>query len=80
MAKIRTDPGLLAAIKAVKTLTALAAGTGTTLQNVGKWKRIPGERVIQVEALTGVPREKLRPDLYPPRRSLRPRSRAPAHV
>lgn len=78
MAKIRTDPGLLAAIKAMKTLTALAAGTGTTLQNVGKWRRIPSERVIQVETLTGVPREKLRPDLYPPRRRKRPASHAHA--
>lgn len=35
---------------------------------VSQWKRVPAERVIVVEALTGIPRERLRPDLYPPRK------------
>lgn len=33
---------------------------------VSQWKRVPAERVIAVEALTGIARERLRPDLYPP--------------
>lgn len=33
---------------------------------VSQWKRVPAERVIVVAALTGIPRERLRPDLYPP--------------
>ncbi len=33
---------------------------------VSQWKRVPAERVIVVEALTGIARERLRPDLYPP--------------
>lgn len=33
---------------------------------VSQWKRVPAERVILVAALTGIPRERLRPDLYPP--------------
>jgi hypothetical protein len=33
-------------------------------QSIGKWKRVPAGRVIALERLTGVPREKLRPDLY----------------
>ncbi|MXV35765.1 MULTISPECIES: YdaS family helix-turn-helix protein [unclassified Saccharibacter] len=36
-----------------------------------RWKRVPAQRVIAVEALTGIPREQLRPDLYPPRRPTR---------
>jgi len=32
---------------------------------VPSWRRIPAERVLAVEALTGVPRTALRPDLYP---------------
>lgn len=28
------------------------------------WRRIPAERVKQVSALTGIPKEELRPDLY----------------
>jgi len=33
---------------------------------VSQWKRVPAERVIVVAALTGIPRERLRPDLSPP--------------
>jgi len=32
------------------------------------WKRIPAERVLQLETITGIPRHKLRADLYPPPR------------
>ena len=32
---------------------------------ISLWKRIPAERVIDIERLTGVPREELRPDIYP---------------
>ena len=28
--------------------------------------RVPAERVIAIERLTGVPRHELRPDIYPP--------------
>jgi DNA-binding transcriptional regulator YdaS (Cro superfamily) len=30
------------------------------------WKKVPSERVIQIEIATGIPRQRLRPDLYPP--------------
>jgi len=33
---------------------------------VSNWSRVPAERVLAVESLTGVPRTTLRPDLYPP--------------
>ncbi|MXV58403.1 hypothetical protein GS537_06430 [Saccharibacter sp. EH60] len=42
-----------------------------THTSVLKWKRVPAHHVIAVEALTGIPREQLRPDLYPPRRPTR---------
>lgn len=29
-----------------------------------QWDRIPSERVVAVENVTGIPREQLRPDLY----------------
>lgn len=35
---------------------------------VSQWRRVPAERVVDVEALTGISREELRPDLYRPRR------------
>lgn len=47
--------------------TALACELGISKQAVSMWKKIPAERVIAIEAATGIPREELRPDLYPPR-------------
>jgi DNA-binding transcriptional regulator YdaS (Cro superfamily) len=47
--------------------TALARRLGISKQAVSMWGRIPAERVIAIEAATGIPREELRPDLYPPR-------------
>jgi len=38
--------------------------TSLTLQAISQWKRCPAERVLQVEAISGVDRAKLRPDLY----------------
>lgn len=29
-------------------------------------KRVPAERVIEVEKATGIPRQEIRPDIYPP--------------
>ena len=46
---------------------ALAAKLGISKQAVSMWQKIPAERVIAIEAATGIPREELRPDLYPPR-------------
>jgi len=36
-----------------------------TPQAVSQWRRVPAERVIQVEKATGIPRHELRPDIYP---------------
>ena len=32
---------------------------------VSQWDRIPSERVLEVERVTGISRHDLRPDLYP---------------
>ncbi len=50
-------------------LKPLAAKLGIAYQAVQRWRRIdriPPERVLVIEALTGVPRHELRPDIYPP--------------
>jgi len=47
-------------------LTALAEKLEITAQAISQWKRIPAHRVIQIEAITGISRSRLRPDLYPP--------------
>lgn len=43
----------------------LARDLGITPGAIYQWRRVPAERVIQVERLTGIPRHDLRPDLYP---------------
>lgn len=54
---LREEPGLQA---------DLARYLGVTRGAVAKWKRVPAERVLAVEAFTGISRHILRPDIYPP--------------
>lgn len=46
-------------------LTKLALLIGVRHQSLYSWKRVPAERVLELERLTGVSRHDLRPDLYP---------------
>ena len=55
MSIIRAKRGLMAKI---------AKDLGVTRSAVTKWDRIPAEVVVEVERITGMPREQLRPDLY----------------
>jgi TorA maturation chaperone TorD len=43
---------------------ALAQKIGISQPSVSNWSRVPAERVTSVEAVTGVARDVLRPDLY----------------
>lgn len=38
---------------------------GITPQAISQWSRVPAERVLDVELVTGVSRHELRPDIYP---------------
>jgi DNA-binding transcriptional regulator YdaS (Cro superfamily) len=60
----REDDGLKAAIKAAGGFRALARLLGISPQSLSEWKRVPTHRILQVEAVTKIPREKLRPNLY----------------
>lgn len=47
-------------------ISDIARACGITPGAVSQWHRVPAERVLDVERVTGVPRHALRPDLYPP--------------
>ncbi|WP_345819903.1 Cro/CI family transcriptional regulator [Methylobacterium fujisawaense] len=61
-----SDESLHAAITARGGPRAIAAELGISRQAVEQWQEAPARRVIQLERLLGIPRSKLRPDLYPP--------------
>jgi TorA maturation chaperone TorD len=58
------EPGLSEAIRAAGGVGELARQVGISQPSVSNWSRIPAERVVSVEAVTGVDRAILRPDLY----------------
>jgi TorA maturation chaperone TorD len=58
------EPGLAEAIRAAGGISELARRIGISQPSISNWSRVPAERVVAVEALTGVPRKILRPDLY----------------
>ncbi|MBR0693185.1 molecular chaperone TorD family protein [Bradyrhizobium lablabi] len=58
------EAGLERAIEAAGGIAQLARKIGIAQPSVSNWNRVPAQRVIAVEAATGVPRKVLRPDLY----------------
>jgi DNA-binding transcriptional regulator YdaS (Cro superfamily) len=58
--------GLKLAIEKAGGYRALARKLGIRYQSIQCWEQIPAERVIAIEKITGLRRETLRPDIYPP--------------
>lgn len=58
------DAGLDEAIRAAGGVGALARKIGISQPSISNWSRVPAERVLAVEGLTGIDRAVLRPDLY----------------
>jgi hypothetical protein len=54
---IRSQRGLLARV---------ARECGLTRASVVKWPRVPAERLVEIERITGIARHLLRPDICPP--------------
>ena len=65
------DPGLSEAIQAAGGVSKLARRVGVSQPSVSNWDKVPAERVLLVEAATGVDRKVLRPDLYQEREAAR---------
>jgi len=55
---------LAEAVNRAGSVAKLADMLGVSRQVLYKWKRIPADRILEIERLTGVPRASLRPDLY----------------
>lgn len=60
-----TNPLALFLQERGKKLSDLASSLNINKSTVSRWKRVPAERVIEVEKATGIPREEIRPDIYP---------------
>ena len=58
------EDGLERAIAAAGGVSALSRVLGVSQPAVSGWKRVPPDRVLAVEAATGIARTTLRPDLY----------------
>ena len=58
------DMGLDEATRAGGGISALARKIGISQPSISNWPRVPAERVLAVEAATGIDRAILRPDLY----------------
>jgi TorA maturation chaperone TorD len=58
------DAGLDEAVKAVGSVSELARKLRISQPSVSNWTRVPAERVLIVEAVSGVNRQVLRPDIY----------------
>jgi DNA-binding transcriptional regulator YdaS (Cro superfamily) len=58
------DDGLKLAIEAAGGLRKLARLIGVAHGTINKWNKIPADHIAEIEELTGIARERLRPDLY----------------
>lgn len=58
-----TNPVKLA-IDAAGSQAQLARALGLSRAAISQWREIPVKRVLEIERVTGVSREQLRPDLY----------------
>lgn len=62
------DSAIEQAAAAAGGITRLSTALGLSRTAVSGWRRVPAERVLAVERISGVSRYVLRPDLYPDRR------------
>ena len=58
------DPGIALLKEKGGSLRQLAARLGIAHTSISRWKRVPQDRIVQIEKEFDIPREKLRPDLY----------------
>lgn len=59
------EQALIRAVEKAGGASGLGRVLGISSQAISQWRRCPAERVLAVEAASGVSRHDLRPDLYP---------------
>jgi DNA-binding transcriptional regulator YdaS (Cro superfamily) len=64
MKQFEDEPGLRLAVDKVGSKRRLARLLGLTQQTVYGWTRLPVKHLDVIERQLGIPRERLRPDLY----------------
>lgn len=64
MSKDAKDVAVETAVGKVGSLTKLAARLGISRQAIRDWEKVPPKHVLQMEAISGVSRYELRPDIY----------------
>ena len=68
------DRGLRLAVRKLGSKAELARQLGITAQSINQWRRIPRKHLALVNHLTGIPMDRLAPDLFGDRvKSLRQR-------
>jgi DNA-binding transcriptional regulator YdaS (Cro superfamily) len=60
------DPIIDEAISLAGGPESLTRTLGIKVPAIYSWKKVPARRVLAIERATGIPRTRLRPDLYPP--------------
>lgn len=58
------DQGLEQVIQTAGGVRSLSRLLGISQPAISNWKRVPADRILQVETVTGLPRSVIRPDLY----------------
>jgi DNA-binding transcriptional regulator YdaS (Cro superfamily) len=59
------DPVVAKCAEAVGGIAKLASLIGVRHQSLYSWRKVPAERVLDLERHSGVPRHEIRPDIYP---------------
>jgi DNA-binding transcriptional regulator YdaS (Cro superfamily) len=62
---MKTPEQAWADIRSTQYLVDIAKRLEISRAAVSAWKRVPAERVLALSTILGVPKEALRPDLYP---------------
>jgi hypothetical protein len=57
-------PKIRKCVLAAGGMKAFCKAVGRSRQAIYLWDDIPAELVVKAEKITGIPREKIRPDLY----------------